>query len=514
VNPPGKTFYVTIAGLVGAVILGGLTNGDTISVVALVMGLGLCFALYRVLWRNVLPEAVVLGGLLFGYIVGQWGFAHTQLAGENPIYFGEVGLVACFGIFGLRMAFTKERFIHRDALSWTICAFMVVGGLRYFADLFQIFGNWRDSMTVTRDFATIYYAAFYFISFKICEHEPSRRFLEWVFPRAILYLIPVFAATLIFPQLYEKLATTRFPLLPRGDLSGSFLGFGGIYFLLSREGKGHWIFRTLVGLSCFALMFSGLSRATFVGFAFSVSLLLIAGKVKAIRDIVIFGIIGVLGLLAFEEVRGKEADDNFGSRLKDKIVSLSDFGSGKQQEYATDVGTSSAGNNRFRTEWWTSVYNETMEYNPVFGLGFGYDLAARFLRTYDAHIDPEEFSARSPHSILFTIFGRMGAVGILSLGLVVFLVFRSALRCAWDVRMRRIPAMHLAPWCGIATIFVTACFGVMLEGPMAATVFWTLLGLGAYRQAHQQAETKAPDRKGSPRERPAPLRPPLVGAYN
>ena len=69
------------------------------------------------------------------------------------------------------------------------------------------------------------------------------------------------------------------------------------------------------------------------------------------------------------------------------------------------------GNNRFRGIWWTDVINETLATNPVFGLGFGSDLAARFLADYDLLSD-ETFSARSPHSMIVTTFGRMGFLGL------------------------------------------------------------------------------------------------------
>ena len=40
-------------------------------------------------------------------------------------------------------------------------------------------------------------------------------------------------------------------------------------------------------------------------------------------------------------------------------------------------------------------------------------------------------------------------------------------------------------------IFISACFGVILEGPMGAAVFWTLLGLAnsAGDHSNEHAET-------------------------
>src|SRR6202022_2413525 len=89
---------------------------------------------------------------------------------------------------------------------------------------------------------------------------------------------------------------------------------------------------------------------------------------------------------------------------------------------------------------------------------------------------------RSPHSILLTIYGRMGIVGIIMLFIVVFCILRSASRCAGAIRNRKTSPRDIAWWGGSVAILVTSCFGVMLEGPMAAIVFWSLLGMASYRE--------------------------------
>ena len=42
-----------------------------------------------------------------------------------------------------------------------------------------------------------------------------------------------------------------------------------------------------------------------------------------------------------------------------------------------------------------------------------------------------------------------------------------------------------------ACIRLSACFGVVLEGPMGAVVFWTILGL-AHSQTAEEPEATAP----------------------
>lgn len=141
--------------------------------------------------------------------------------------------------------------------------------------------------------------------------------------------------------------------------------------------------------------------------------------------------------------------------------------------YESDETLNKGDNNRFRLVWWRTVARETWNQGRWFGLGFGYDLAKSFVQTYDPAMG-EDFSARSPHSIIMSAFGRMGCAG-----LAVFLAVAGAMvvkswRALWD-RSTNLLACGL--WGAAWVILVSACFGVVLEGPMGAVVFWTVLGL-------------------------------------
>lgn len=128
-------------------------------------------------------------------------------------------------------------------------------------------------------------------------------------------------------------------------------------------------------------------------------------------------------------------------------------------------------NNRFRTVWWGDVIHETLETNPVFGLGFGADLASRFIADYDLLSD-ESFAARSPHSMIVTVFGRMGFAGLLAW----LCVSAGMWRVIWRLIKKGTPdGMGLASIAGV--IWTSASVGVVLEGPMGAVIFWTVLGL-------------------------------------
>ena len=480
-NHSGRTrLYIVLAFMLLAGIFGNLIAEDYYAVPIIIVGFGLFFAFCRVFFQGVLVEAVILCILLFGNIVGEWGFGHLHIS--SSIFVGEIGMIACFVVFGMRVAFTKERFIPRDPLSLVICAYVLVGTFRFFVDILGSWGNWDQEKDVLRDFAAVYYAIFYFITHNIFKSERSRKFVEGVFPIGILCLIPWAIAGIVDPDIFLKMsfASGQAIIYTRMDLAESFLGFGAIYFLLSREALGRWELRTLVALVCFALLAVLDSRAPLIGFGMCMIFLIIARKAHILRLLAMFSIVGAVALAGFGGLRGKSGEESFALKMKDKLLSVVDIDS--QRTYQTDSGVSKGGNNHFRMEWWKAVYNETMENNPVFGLGFGYDLAARFLKTYDFPLDPEDFTTRSPHSIILSTFGRTGLVGVASLGMVVFVMLKSTYRCAVDIRRKMVPATDLAYWCGACIIFISSCLGVMLEGPMAAIVFWSLLGIASYRQ--------------------------------
>src|SRR5205085_10095574 len=176
-------------------------------------------------------------------------------------------------------------------------------------------------------------------------------------------------------------------------------------------------------------------------------------------------VIGALVLLPIGlSVRGS-GEENFATIVRDKVLSIVEPFHTNKLTFASTAGDISAGNNEFRAAWWESVIDETNEKSPLVGLGFGYDLAKRFLRSYNAPLNTYEFDTRSPHSILLTVYGRMGVIGILIFALIFLQILRSSLRCAAAVRLRKTSPIDIGLWCGAVGILVTSCFGVMLEGP-------------------------------------------------
>jgi O-antigen ligase len=184
-----------------------------------------------------------------------------------------------------------------------------------------------------------------------------------------------------------------------------------------------------------------------------------------------------LALAAIAAVAVVRGDDFRQSRLHglyEHVASMADFsGTGR---YTTDERRYVGDNNRFRLAWWRSVAEETRDGGPVFGLGFGYDLADRFVKTYELDLG-EDFSARSPHSVVFTVLGRMGLVGLLILVGIVGAMAAATWRLARRVRTDDAALPALGWWSVAWVLLVSGCFGVVLEGPMGAVIFWTALGM-------------------------------------
>jgi hypothetical protein len=184
--------------------------------------------------------------------------------------------------------------------------------------------------------------------------------------------------------------------------------------------------------------------------------------------------VGIAVSLPLEIISGTQLAESKSYEMFERVVSLVDWSGSHAYQNAESANT--IDNNQFRRVWWNAVVAETVAGNPVFGLGFGYDLAARFLADYNWLSVEEEFTTRSPHSVIVTNFGRLGG-----LGLGLFLL-GAAMAARSGIRAFRITDFEAMAWWSVVIILgVSACFGVVLEAPMGAVVFWVALGF-----AHQK----------------------------
>jgi hypothetical protein len=434
--------------------------------------------------RGPLPDAWVLAGLLIGYLIGNRGFAQLFVAPSFPLLPAEAGLLVCAPVLLFRMAFKQGGGVQRDHLNFAIFAWMLLGAVRLPVDI-RHYG-----FSALRDSAMVYYASFFFIAQAMCHHFASRQLLQRALGAGFLLLPVVTMASSLAPDFFLSTFTWRgTPLIyQKGDLVATYLASGFFFFwALREEGRGrYWLIPAAICLLMSPTV--GSPRAAMFGTTVITVAWLLARRYRLawFQLGIISGALAVL-LPILMLYRNQNVRETMAYSVYEHAISIFDVaGTGTYLHAETgDPGS----NNRFRLVWWSNVAQETLETNPVFGLGFGADLAARFLASYD-EVDAEDFTTRSPHSVIMTVFGRMGLLGLgFFLGIVVMMARSAHLA----FRLRAFEAMGL--WSVAWGIWFSACFGVVLEGPMGAVIFWTVLGMAHHSTkaaaAGPMAETPA-----------------------
>lgn len=412
-------------------------------------------------------DVVTIGVLLFGYLVGNRGFAQLMPSPRLPLLPAELGLLIAGGWLLVRSALDQSLPLRRTLVDVVLIALLALGTSRVVIDIRE-FG-----VMALRDFAMIYYVAFFFIARSMATEPRWRAFLLRSLVAASVALPLAFLLFETFPEfVFNSLAVRGVPLIFfKGDLAATFMAVSAIVLFLT-AGKNHRWWAWPVATAEFVYVVIGENRASMLGALIGLVWLSLRARLFPVVQTaaLVAGLVVLIGLAKFAEhdwaVRRLHG-------LEERVISLVDFSG--HRRYVSDESAVKGDNNRFRAIWWQTVIDETLAANPVFGLGFGYDLARGFLQQYNPEIG-DDFIARSPHSILVTVFGRLGFVG---LGLFLLLCVLLALRTWRVMRDREARPPALALWASVWVILVSACFGVVLEGPMGAVVFWTLLGLAS-----------------------------------
>lgn len=432
-------------------------------------------------WLFALPlDIISLGLVTFGYLVGNRGFAQLMPAPNIPLLPAEAALLLCGG-----WAFVASIKEHRvpwrlGLLDWCVLAWLVAGSIRFAFD-FRNYG-----FTAARDFAMVYYAAFFFLAQRAAHQSPeARRYLIGAVVTGCA-LLPVFSLLYeVFPDFFiDNFRVYGVPiLLYKGDLALMFTAVSAVVLFHWAKGRQRlWAWPYATGL--FIMVMGRESRASILG-CFVVLAVLIAARRWRFPSVQASAAIIALGLVAgFAALTGNNwaqaRIDTVGAHLDSIVAPLHAGGGESDLAYKWD-------NNRFRLVWWRDVARNTWINSPVTGMGFGYDLASNFAQEYYPE-STEEFTARSPHNVALTAFGRMGLVGLVIWLALVLAVVRSAWRS-----IRRDPdPTAWGLWSGLLIILVTAHLQVILEGPMGAVPFWVLLGIACVAEPSGNAEFATP----------------------
>lgn len=460
-SPRIKDALVLLA--VGAVAVWlslGLASGEYLAP-AIGGSVALAFVLSR-LWRLEF-DVILVGLVVIGYLAGSRGFAQVMVLPGLPLFPAEVVLGIALAWRLVRRAFARRMPLPEGALAWSLTAWLLLGAGR------MVFDLPRFGLLAGRDFAMVYYALFYFVVRDMARQSAARRYLLGCWITGLAALAVLHPLTRMAPDFFlRQFVLHRVPLiLHKDDIVQTFFAAGGL--LLFHAAAGHarrWI--QLVATALFLVAMVSDVRAAMLGGLVATALSALAGRwhFPALQGGLAAAGLALLATVSL--IPGQSWAERSLADIADRTATIFQL---TPRRAAHENKAYKVDNNRFRLVWWRSVGQEVWDENPLFGLGFGHDLARGFLREYDQELG-EEFLARSPHSIAVSAVGRMGVAGGLAwLGISAAL----CLHC-WRA-VRRSSALDRGLWLALLVVLVSAYFGVVLEGPMGAIPFWILLGL-------------------------------------
>jgi len=486
-SPTARLRLYTAAGGVLAVVFGAqLAQGEWLWPLV-VAGSLIALAAQRML---ALPLGTALLGLLsVGYLVGNRGFAQLSLSGSLPLFPAEVVLALVGGMWLWSCAWRRELPWQREALAWLVLGWMGLSALRLPLDI-RAYG-----MDAGRDFATVYYAAFFFLVVAAGRSEPGRRFLHRCLLLGCALLVLSYSAFTWLPELTGAVTVRGLPVVFfKGDLAGTFLALGAVlYFAVFEERKVWWALGGSLVMAGLVLYTN--NRASLLGLAVAAGLLALGGRWRMLAWLTGLGGLAVAVILLVSQVRNQSWTETPLYGVYERVVSVVDpLG---ERQYTGDQTFNKGDNNRFRSMWWRITLRDTVRENPWTGRGWGCDLAEPFARVYFPD-GTEDFTARSPHNLLITLFARTGLLGLLPfLAIVTGMLVRT-----WQA-VRQQSSRTASLWAGVWVVLVSACFGVVLEGPMGAVVFWITLGLALAGWMAEREEKKAEEPAAVPLPRAA-----------
>lgn len=434
-------------------------------------------------WIPLGTGGLVLAGLLMGNVVGNRGFAQIAPLPPLPLFPAELGLAVGAVWLVFRAARARRLPFRTDPLSLAILTWIVLSSLRLPLDL-----RAHGQMAV-RDFALVYYAGFFFLAREASATLSIRHGLHsaWGLSIAVLALLYPFYERFEYFFLTQLTVGGIPAIAMKNDLAGTFAAAGAMYAAV------HWAASRRVAWGLLLVVSLGLalyiiSRAAFVGMVVSITLFMPRARVKVLQALAVLAVLG--GLVAAMQVAGRDRTwrETRVYDVYEHAVSLTDVAGSRA--YKGPESQDTGDNTQFRLVWWRLLIDRTLNQYPLTGAGFGADISSEFARDY-LGAGAGDFTARSPHNVLLTVFARSGFAGLLPFLAVGAILIR-------DLWHRRSPVgstgetseavRDAALGCAALVIFISACFGVVLEGPMGAVVFWIILGVATSRPTEANAD--------------------------
>jgi hypothetical protein len=370
VSPRTRLILFSVAGAVLGIAIGVDVANESYGWAFLAAFVGAWLVAKRL--SEAMADAWLVAATLVGYVIGNRGFAQLQPSSLFPLLPAEGVLLVAVPSLVFRMALKQTPWIRRDGLNTCILIWVVLGACRLPLDMS------RYGVIALRDFAMIYYAAFFFIAQAYGASTASGKVLRGSLTVAFIGLLPVVVSILVSPDfLVDNLTWRGIPIIyHKSDLIATSLA-AGFFWLWTRWDKTHrrgWLFLAAASL----LLIGGMASPRAGMFAVAVTTILWVWtgrwRIAAFQAAIVAA--GSLIALAVVVLMGRDLRTSAPYSMYEHAVSIFDpAGTGT---YVNNESGDLGGNNQFRLIWWRDVIEDTTAINPVFGLGFGADLSTRF----------------------------------------------------------------------------------------------------------------------------------------
>ena len=428
-----------------------------------ILGVGFFVILLLTLWREIPFDAKLLLIIILGYALGGKGFAYVSPM--EPVYIGEISLALC--MFGLMTRLHHAGLFDTSIHKW-IWVYLIYAGIHLMVDYDQY------RLLAIRDSATAYYSLYFFATYSLFQNEAIVTVFERIMKIAIVFAIVQSAAT------YFSFRIPGFH--PHADAYIPLTTAAAIYFLI-RGAESKKPVHILIGATAAVALMTGKTAGVLALFG-ALALAVVFGRVKKLMIPAAF--IGVLGFFALA-LAVIISPDFFAEHIASGDT-VETFGI-SEGEFVGLSGTSS-----WRMDWWMMIWHDTMRSAPFWGLGFGGDISTAFLGPELGEL------VRYPHSVIFTVIGRLGLIGLLiftTLFVAIGMFSIKFFRLYYNSPNRR-DADLICPAVVIAGM-VNGVLQSTYEVPYAAITHWVCLGYMASRyyvsQTHRKMSAQKSDFK-------------------
>ena len=423
----------------------------------IILGVGFFAILLSVLWRKIPLDAKLLFICILGYALGGKGFAYLSPA--KPFFIGEISIALCALGFLLRW---KQWGLLDTAIHKWIWVYLIYAGIHLQLD----YHFYR--LDAIRDSATAYYSLFFLAAFVIFRDQRLMETFEKVLKVVVVFAIIGGVVAVLARRFGISLYFTGFK--PHGDGYMPLLVGVTLLFLVKslEQKKLHYL---VIAIAAAGIVIS-IKVAGLVMIAAVICVAILWGRLKAL---IVPGVIAMMAGAIVVSIAIMINPEFFVDNIASGEVA-GQFG----VEGGEFVGFS--GTSEWRLNWWTNIWRNTMRIAPFWGQGFGADITGPFLEEWlGKQADPSGY-ARYPHSIVFTIIGRLGLVGLFIFGALFITVgifsLRYCRRFFSSVDRRDADLMT----CGIVVAgMVNGLLQATYEIPYGAITHWVCLGYMAAR---------------------------------